>query len=126
MTTAKKAPAKVQRASAIPGDPKYDWRKIYPTDVKLFKFISTDGFVICLPHYEQPSEGEVFGLMLLDKSEQELLIHIMRQHITRNAVDADEAFQATFSALQRMRDAGNIEALLTQWPEASGVSLEKS
>lgn len=120
----KRAPA--PRKNAEPGDPAFDWKSIYPKEVKLFRFMSEDGFVVCLPYFEDPGEGEVFGLMLLNKSEQDLLIYVMRQHITDNAIDADGALQVTFRALQRMKAPGVIEMLLQKWPEASGKELGKS
>lgn len=120
---AKKGAAKVQ---AKPGDPKFDWRNIYATDVKLFKYTSQDGFVVCLPEYDDPGEGEVFGLMLLNKSESDLLVYVMRQHITRNAIDPEGGLLATFQALQKMKAPGVIETLLKAWPEASGKTLGES
>lgn len=126
--TKKRAPAKkaASKAPANPGDPKFDWRAIYPATVSLFKFTSEDGFTICLPSYEDPGEGEVFGLMLLNKSEQDLLIYVMRQHISDNANDPDEALRVTFTALQKMKAPGVVESLLRKWPEASGKELGKS
>lgn len=109
-----------------PGEPKFNWREIYPTDVELFKFSSDDGFIVCLPKYENPGEGEVFGLMLLNKNEQELLIYVMRQHIREHAIDPEQALLVTFQALQKIKAPGTIETLLTQWPEASGLELGKS
>ena len=128
----RKAPSK--RAAAVaktkkvaePGDPQFDWRAIYPKDVSLFKFTSEDGYVLCLPSYEEPAEGEVFGLMLMNKSEQDLLIYVMRQHITRNAIDPEGALLVTFRALKRMSAPGIVETMLKAWPEASGVELGKS
>lgn len=120
---AKRSPAK---AAAKPGDPKYDWRSIYPADIQLFKYTSEDGFVVCLPSYEDPGEGEIFGLMLLNKSESDLLVYVMRQHITHNAIDPEGALLVTFQALQKMKSAGVIETLLKAWPEASGKELGKS
>lgn len=114
------------KVRAEPGDPKFDWRQIYPQDVQLFKFTSDDGFVVCLPSYEDPTEGEVFGLMLMDKDEKDLLIYVMRQHITTNAIDAEGALLVTFQALKRMSHAGMVESLLRKWPEASGKELGKS
>jgi hypothetical protein len=124
---AKKAAPKVNtiKAKATPGDPKFDWRSIYGTEVELFKFTSEDGFTVCLPKYEDPGEGEVFGLMLMNKSETDLLIYVMRQHITHNAIDPEGALLVTFQALQKMRAPGVIETLLKDWPEASGKDLGK-
>jgi hypothetical protein len=129
---AKRAPQKVngrvpaKKEPAKPGDPRFDWKAVYPADVHLFKYTSADGFVVCLPWYEDPSEGEVFGLMLLNKTESDLLVYVMRQHITRNAIDPEGALLVTFQALQRMKAAGVIETLLKAWPEASGKELGKS
>lgn len=109
-----------------PGDPKFDWTAIYDRSIKLFKYTSEDGFVVCLPAYEDPYEGEVFGLMLMNKNEQELLIYVMRQHITRNAIDPEGALLMTFQALKKMKRPGVIEQLLKAWPEASGKELGKS
>lgn len=114
------------KAEVKPGDPKFDWANIYPQDVRLFRYTSEDGFVVKLPWYEDPGEGEVFGLMLLNKSESDLLVYVMRQHITRNAIDPEGALLVTFQALQRMKAPGVIETLLKAWPEASGKELGKS
>lgn len=124
----RKAAAKkaAPKAEVRPGEPKFDWKKIYPQDVKLFRFTSEDGFVVCLPWYEDPGEGEVFGLMLMNKNEQELLIYVMRQHITRNAIDPEGALLVTFQALQKMKSPGTVETLLKAWPEAAGKELGKS
>ncbi|AZS06580.1 tail assembly chaperone [Mycobacterium phage JacoRen57] len=121
----KKVSAKT-KADAKPGDPAYDWKSVYNKDLKLFRYISQDGFVVCLPEYEDPGEGEIFGLMLLNKSESDLLVYVMRQHITRNAIDPENALLVTFQALQRMKAPGVIETLLKAWPEASGKELGKS
>lgn len=128
MTAPVKRPAKKAAPKKVyePGDPKYDWRQIYPATVSLFKFTSGDGKVVCLPKYEEPAEGEVFGMMLMNKSEQDLLIHTMRSHITDNAKDPDYGLQVTFQALQQMAAKGTIERLLTEWPQASGIELGKS
>ncbi len=129
---AKRAPAKrvhpaaVKKADSKPGDPRFDWGAVYPKDVHLFKYTSEDGFVVCLPWYEDPGEGEVFGLMLLNKTESDLLVYVMRQHITRNAIDPEGGLLVTFQALQRMKSPGVIETLLKAWPEASGKELGKS
>ena len=122
----KKAVAKKPTRVLEPGDARYDWRQIYPDTVELFKFTSGDGFVVALPKYSEPAEGEVFGMMLLNKSEQDLLIHVMRSHIIDNAKDPDFGLQVTFQALQRMNAKGTIERLLSEWPQASGVELGKS
>lgn len=129
----KRAPAKKTAAPAVkpkqvaqPGDPKFDWRAIYPTDVPLFKFTSEDGFVVCFPSYEDPTEGEVFGLMLMNKDEKDLLIYVMRQHIVKNAIDPEGALLVTFEALKQMSRPGVVETLLKRWPEASGKELGKS
>jgi hypothetical protein len=119
---ATKKPAKVYE----PGDARYDWRTVYPNTVSLFKFTSDDGFVVSLPKYSEPAEGEIFGMMLMNKSEQDLLIHTMRSHIIDNAKDPDFGLQETFRALQRMSAKGTIEKLLKEWPEASGIELGKS
>jgi hypothetical protein len=119
-----RAPAK--KADAKPGDPKFDWKAVYPADVHLFRYTSQDGFVVCLPSYEDPGEGEVFGLMLLNKTESDLLVYVMRQHITHNAIDPEGALLITFQALQKMKAPGVIETLLKAWPEASGKELGKS
>ena len=127
--TPRKAAAKKaapSKAPAKPGDPRFDWRNIYPKDVPLFKYTSEDGFVVCLPYYEDPGEGEVFGLMLLNKTESDLLVYVMRQHITHNAIDPEGALLVTFQALQKMKAPGVIETLLKAWPEASGKELGKS
>lgn len=122
------APAKRNGAKVDvrPGDPRFDWKAVYPKDIKLFKYTSEDGFVVCLPSYEDPGEGEVFGLMLLNKSESDLLVYVMRQHITHNAIDPEGALLVTFQALQKMKAPGVIETLLKAWPEASGKELGKS
>jgi len=133
MATPAKAPVKraprkkavKPKKLAMPGEPAFDWRNVYPNDVELFRYTSDDGFVVSLPKFEEPGEGEIFGLMLLNKSEQDLLIYIMRQHITQNAIDPEGALQITFRALQKMRAPGMIESLLKDWPEASGVDLGK-
>lgn len=130
-TPAKRVPQKmsrppVKKADAKPGDPKFDWAAVYPSDVHLFRYMSEDGFVVCLPSYEDPGEGEVFGLMLLNKNESDLLVYVMRQHITHNAIDPEGALLVTFQALQRMKSPGVIETLLKAWPEASGKELGKS
>ena len=125
---AKKAPArKAVAAKKVyePGDPRFDWLQVYPKDVQLFKFTSDDGYVICLPWFEEPGEGEVFGLMLMNKSESDLLIYIMRQHITHNAIDPEGALLVTFRALQKIKAPGTIESLLKKWPEAAGMDLGK-
>lgn len=124
----KAAVAKAAASNSVttPGHPKFDWGKIYPKDVELFKFMSEDGFVVCLPKYEDPGEGEIFGLMLMNKTEQELLIYVMRQHITHNAIDPEGALLVTFRALQKMKAAGTVETILKEWPEASGKELGKS
>lgn len=128
----KRAPRKVAPKKAAtktppkPGEPKFNWREVYPDEVELFKYVSDDGFVVCLPKYDNPGEGEVFGLMLLNKNEQELLIYVMRQHIREHARDPETALLITFQALQKMKAPGVIETLLTQWPEASGLELGKS
>lgn len=109
-----------------PGDPKFDWREVYPATVELFKYVSDDGFVVCLPKYQNPGEGEIFGMMLLNKNEQELLIYVMRQHIRENATDPEQGLLVTFQALQKIKAPGTIESLLQQWPEASGLELGKS
>lgn len=111
---------------AEPGDVKFDWRKIYPAKVPLFKFVSDDGFVLCLPKFTQPGEGEVLGLMLFDKSEQELMIQVMRDHITEKSFDGDAALYATYATLKRFTVVGTVEQLLREWPKASGVELGKS
>lgn len=116
----------VRKENLRPGDPKFDWKAVYPKDVPLFKYTSADGFVVCLPMYDDPGEGEVFGLMLLNKSESDLLVYVMRQHITHNAIDPEGALLVTFQALQRMKSPGVIETLLKAWPEASGKELGKS
>lgn len=125
----KRAPAKRTQASrkkyADPGDPSFDWGQIYTRDVKLFRFMSEDGFVVCLPRYNEPAEGEIFGLMLLNKSEQDLLIYVMRQHIKANAIDPDGALLVTFEALKKMSSPGTIEGLLKAWPEEAGFDLGK-
>lgn len=124
----KRAPRKMSpkpKKSLIPGEPGYDWRAIYPTPVKLFRFTSDDGFVVCLPEFRQPGEGEVFGLMLMDKSDQELLLHVLREAITADAVDPQQAMVVTFEALRKMRADGTVEKLLEEWPAAAGVKLEK-
>lgn len=125
---AKKAPARraTPKKEAKPGEPAYDWRSVYPKTVKLFRFTSEDGFVVCLPSYEDPGEGEVFGLMLLNKTESDLLVYVMRQHVTEYAIDPDGALLITFQALQKMKAPGVIETLLQKWPEASGKELGKS
>jgi hypothetical protein len=109
-----------------PGDPAFDWKSLYKPNTQLFKFRSEDGFVVCLPSYDDPGEGEVFGLMLLNKSESDLLVYVMRQHIIQHAIDADSLLQTTFRALQRMKAPGVIETLLQAWPEAAGKELGKS
>jgi len=109
-----------------PGDPNFDWKALYKPDTQLFRFRSEDGFVVCLPSYDDPGEGEVFGLMLLNKSESDLLVYVMRQHIIDHAKDAESLLQVTFRALQRMKAPGVIEQLLKDWPEASGKELGKS
>ena len=126
--TARKAPAKkaATKADPMPGDPSFPWKSIYPAEVKLFKYTSEDGYVVCLPVYEDPGEGEIFGLMLLNKSESDLLVYVMRQHITHNAIDPDGALLVTFQALKKMKSPGVIETLLKAWPEASGKELGKS
>lgn len=134
MTTAprkaapRKAPAKkpVPPKPAEPGDAKYDWLTIYPASVPLFKFVSDDGFVLCLPKFTQPGEGEVLGLMLFDKNEQELMIQVMRDHIVEKSVDGDAALYATYATLKRFSVQGSVERLLKEWPAASGVELGKS
>lgn len=123
---AKKAAAKRPAKVYEPGDPKFDWRTVYPNTVELFKFTSNDNHVVCLPKYSEPAEGEVFGMMLMQKSEQDLLIHTMRGHIIDNAKDPDYGLQVTFQALQKMAARGTIERLLQEWPEASGIELGKS
>lgn len=132
MTTAptKRAPAKKTTAgkpkkSTVPGEPGYDWRSLYPPNTKLFKFTSADGFVVCLPEFKEPGEGEVFGLMLMDKSDQELLLHVMRESITNQASEGQQALVTTFEALKKMRAEGTIERLLEEWPAAAGIKLEK-
>lgn len=124
----KRAPAKKSAPKKVyePGDPKYDWRQIYPDTVDLFRFTSGDNHLVVLPKYAEPAEGEVFGMMLLNKSEQDLLIHTMRSHIIDNAKDPDYGLQVTFQALQKMSAKGTIERLLKEWPEASGIELGKS
>lgn len=128
-TPAKKAPARKAVASTKsyePGDPRFMWSGgVYPKETALFKFTSDDGYVVCLPWYEDPGEGEVFGLMLLNKSESDLLIYVMRQHITHNAIDPEAALLVTFQALQKIKAPGTIERLLKQWPEAAGKDLGK-
>jgi hypothetical protein len=109
-----------------PGDPNFDWRALYKDGTSLFRFRSQDGFVVVLPSYDDPGEGEVFGLMLLNKSESDLLVYVMRQHIIDHAKDAESLLQVTFRALQRMKAPGVIEELLKAWPEASGKELGKS
>jgi hypothetical protein len=125
----RKAPAKKAAApakEAKPGDPRFNWKAVYPADIKLFRYTSEDGFTVCLPSYEDPGEGEVFGLMLLNKTESDLLVYVMRQHITHNAIDPEGALLITFQALQKMKAPGVIETLLKAWPEASGKELGKS
>jgi hypothetical protein len=122
----KAPPLKAVKREAEPGDPKYDWRTVYPDTVSLFKYTSQDGKVLCIPAYEDPGEGEIFGLMLLNKNEQELLIYTMRQHITRNARDPEHALLVTFQALKNMRAPGTVETFLKSWPEAAGKDLGKS
>lgn len=127
-TPARKAPARKAVAAKKeyePGDPRFDWLQVYPKDVHLFKFTSEDGYVVALPWYEDPGEGEVFGLMLMNKSESDLLIYVMRQHITHNAIDPEGAMLVTFRALQKMKSPGTIERLLKAWPEAAGKDLGK-
>lgn len=123
----RKAPAKrpVPKGGGQPGDPGFDWGKVYPKELHTFKFMSDDGFVVELPWFSEPGEGEVFGLMLLNKSESDLLVYVMRQHIMKNAIDPDGALLITFQALQRMKSPGTIERLLKQWPEAAGLDLGK-
>lgn len=121
---AKRAPAKV-KPGAEPGDPGYDWLNVYPKETHTFTFMSDDGFTVQLPWFEEPAEGEVFGLMLLNKSESDLLVYVMRQHIVKNAIDPDAGLMITFRALQRMKAPGTIERLLKQWPEAAGLDLGK-
>lgn len=124
----KKAPAKRAAPKKVlePGDPAFDWKALYKPNTELFRFRSEDGFVVCLPSYDDPGEGEVFGLMLLNKSESDLLVYVMRQHIIEHAIDSESLLQVTFKALQRMRAPGVIETLLQKWPEASGKELGKS
>ncbi|QSL99626.1 hypothetical protein [Mycobacterium phage Maco6] len=127
-TPVKRAPRKASpkpKKSLIPGEPGYDWRTIYPTSVKLFKFTSDDGFVVCLPKFRQPGEGEVFGLMLMDKSDQELLLHVLRECITADATNPQDALMVTFEALRKMKADGTVEKLLEEWPADAGVKLEK-
>lgn len=119
----KAAPSKAQPK---PGDPRFNWREIYAKETALFKFTSEDGFVVCLPQYEDPGEGEIFGLMLLNKSESDLLVYVMRQHIRDKSIDPDQALLVTFQALQKIKAPGMIETLLKAWPEASGKELGKS
>lgn len=109
-----------------PGDAQFDWKALYKPNTQLFKFRSTDGFVVCLPWYDDPGEGEVFGLMLINKSESDLLVYVMRQHIIDHAIDSESLLQAAFRALQKMKAPGTIEALLKDWPEAAGKELGKS
>lgn len=126
---ARKAPAKrasAAKKNAEPGDPNFDWKSLYKDGTDLFKFRSEDGFVVVLPSYDDPGEGEVFGLMLLNKSESDLLVYVMRQHIMDHAKNPDALLQVTFRALQRMKAPGVIEELLQKWPEASGKELGKS
>lgn len=123
---AARRPAAAKKKEAEPGDPQYDWSNVYEKSVDLFTFRSEDGFVVKLPMYDDPNEGEVFGLMLLNKSESDLLVYIMRQHITNHAIDSEAGLQITFKALQRMKAPGVIETLLQKWPEASGKELGKS
>lgn len=115
-----------KKKAVEPGDPGYDWRNVYPKEVELFRYRSEDGFVVCLPKYDDPGEGEIFGLMLLNKSESDLLVYVMRQHVTEHAIDADNALLITFQALQKMKAPGVIETFLKAWPEASGKELGKS
>lgn len=129
----KRAPAKkaatkrgAPKKQAEPGDPNFDWKSLYKDGTSLFRFRSDDGFVVVLPSYDDPGEGEVFGLMLLNKTESDLLVYVMRQHIIDHAKDADSLLQVTFRALQRMKAPGVIETLLKEWPEASGKELGKS
>ena len=125
----KKAAAKrngVAKKQAEPGDPQFDWKSLYKDGTSLFRFRSKDGFVVVLPSYDDPGEGEVFGLMLLNKSESDLLVYVMRQHIIDHAKDSESLLQVTFRALQRMKAPGVIEELLKAWPEASGKELGKS
>ena len=124
-TTAKRNSDK-KKEDAKPGDPNFDWAAIYPQGTQLFKYTSQDGFVVKLPVYDDPGEGEIFGLMLLNKSETDLLIYVMRQHITTHAIDPDGALLVTFQALKQMKAPGVIETLLKAWPEASGKELGKS
>lgn len=119
-------PAASKKKQAEPGDPQYDWSNVYPKDVSLFTYRSADGYVVKLPSYDDPNEGEVFGLMLMNKSESDLLVYVMRQHITNHAIDADAALQITFTALKNMKAPGVIEKLLVDWPAASGKELGKS
>ena len=123
---AKRTSTAKRKEEPKPGDPNFDWAAIYPKDTQLFKYTSEDGFVVKLPVYDDPGEGEIFGLMLLNKSETDLLIYVMRQHITTHAIDPDGALLVTFQALKRMKSPGVIETLLKAWPEASGKELGKS
>lgn len=123
-TAAKKVAAKPKKPSQ-PGDPAYDWKPLYKQGTKLFRFNSADGFVVCLPEFRQPGEGEVFGLMLLDKSDQDLMLHTLRETIAEAALDTQTALVTTFNALRRIKAEGSIEALLEKWPEAAGIKLEK-
>lgn len=127
---AKRAPRKTAarpaaKKNAVPGDPGFDWRQFYPNTAKLFKFTSSDGFVVCLPEFKEPGEGEVFGLMLMDKSDQDLLLHVMRESIVNQANDGQQALVTTFEALKKMRAEGTVEKLLEEWPAAAGIKLEK-
>lgn len=121
----RKAAPKKPAKKLEPGDPAFDWKSLYKPGTDLFKFRSEDGFVVVLPSYEDPGEGEVFGLMLLNKSESDLLVYVMRQHISTHAIDADSLLLTTFQALQKMKAPGVIEALLKAWPEAAGKELGK-
>ena len=128
----KKGPGTAVRRPAVgkkqpePGDPNFDWKALYKEGTSLFRFRSDDGFVVVLPSYDDPGEGEVFGLMLLNKSESDLLVYVMRRHIITHARDPESLLQTTFRALQRMKAPGVIEMLLKEWPEASGKELGKS
>jgi hypothetical protein len=115
-----------KRVSDIPGDIDFDWHTVYPAKVKLYRFVSNDNRLVCLPRFEQPGEGEIFGLMLLEKSDQEMLVGLMRDLINQHAKSPEYGLRVTYEALRTMHAEGTVSDFLEGWAKDAGIEVEKS
>ena len=122
----RKPTTQAKRVSDIPGDVDFDWHTVYPAKVRLYRFVSNDGHMVCLPKFEQPGEGEIFGMMLMEKSDQDMLITMMRDLINKYAKEPDYALRVTFEALRTMNAEGTVSDFLEGWAKDAGLDVGKS